>query len=171
MQHLLFFFLYYTFIVTKRTTIYQIRDFKLVVIILQLVVISTLIVFQIRFTCMFWFLVHNNNMVVIMNPNNQNWSFSPVRTVSVVVAAATAAAVGVVVGNVTKVNCHVRKKIGEIYSDTNWRSRKCRLASTKPRLKRNMFASDKLVKIGFQNPPEIDKNSLKYYWMNKSYAS
>jgi len=37
------------FVVTKRTTINRIGDFKFVVIILQLCVISTLIVFQIRF--------------------------------------------------------------------------------------------------------------------------
>jgi len=37
--------------------------------------------------------------------------------------------------------------------------RKRRLASAKPRLKMNKFASDKLVKIGFRNPPEIEKNS------------
>jgi len=36
-------------------------------------------------------------------------------------------------------------------------SRKRSLASAKPKLKRNKFASDKLPKIGFRNPPEIEK--------------
>ena len=42
----------------------------------------------------------------------------------------------------------------------SFRSQKRRLASDKLIMKRNMFAiaSDKLVKIGFRNPPEIKKN-------------
>ena len=35
--------------------------------------------------------------------------------------------------------------------------RKQWLASAKPRLKRNKFGNDKPVKIGFWNPPEIEK--------------
>ncbi|KAK2370419.1 factor of DNA methylation [Trifolium repens] len=72
------------YVVTKRTTIYRIRDFKIVVIILQFVVISTLIVFQIKFMGMFRFFVHNNNMFVITNPDNRNWFSSLVVAVVVV---------------------------------------------------------------------------------------
>jgi len=69
----------------------------------------------------------------------------------------------------TPMDDHVTKRRGEICSDTNWRSRKLRQPSAKPRLKRNKFASDKLVKIWFQNSTRNWKNSLKYYWMNTSF--
>jgi len=73
------------FVVTKRTTIYRFEDFKLVVIILQLCVISTLIVFQIIFTRMFLFSIRVSSMIVITNTNNRNWSSSPILVVFVVV--------------------------------------------------------------------------------------
>jgi len=136
------------FVVTKRTSIFQIGDFKLVVIILQLFVISTLIVFQtdsrvcsdFRYITIVGLLLRTLITRISSPPlfglfllllmlllsstlavNTAIWSN---RVLMVVVNVAVKLANSALVIRRSPMVDHVRKRTGETCSDTNWRSTK-----------------------------------------------